>query len=85
MGESNCELVVSLGIESSANKVGVGIVTSEGKILANVKRTFVGPPVSCLDETDILPHSAEFTLSLGVWISAQRDGRFSQEQYIGVS
>jgi N6-L-threonylcarbamoyladenine synthase len=30
-----------LGIEGSANKVGVGIVTSEGDILANVRRTFV--------------------------------------------
>ncbi|KAH7649478.1 endopeptidase [Cryptosporidium bovis] len=44
MAPENVKPIVSLGIESSANKVGVGIVTSEGKILANVKRTFVGKP-----------------------------------------
>ena len=46
MEGSNNEVLISLGIESSANKVGVGIVTSKGEILANEKMTFVGPPVS---------------------------------------
>ncbi|CUV06780.1 unnamed protein product [Cryptosporidium hominis] len=46
MEGSNNEVLISLGIESSANKVGVGIVTSKGEILANEKMTFVGPPGS---------------------------------------
>ena len=32
--------LISLGIESSADKLGVGIVDSEGNILANNVRTF---------------------------------------------
>lgn len=33
-----------LGIEGSANKIGVGIVTSAGDILANVRETYITPP-----------------------------------------
>ena len=33
-----------LGLESSANKVGVGIVSEDGTIFANVRRTFCAPP-----------------------------------------
>lgn len=36
--------VVALGIEGSANKIGVGVVTNAGDILANPRRTFVTPP-----------------------------------------
>lgn len=36
--------IVVLGIESSANKVGVGIVDSSGAILANPRETFITPP-----------------------------------------
>lgn len=32
-----------LGLESSANKIGVGIVARDGTILANVRRTFCAP------------------------------------------
>jgi N6-L-threonylcarbamoyladenine synthase len=35
---------LSIGLEGSANKVGVGIVTDKGDILANVRRTYVSPP-----------------------------------------
>lgn len=38
------QLLVCLGVESSANKIGVGIVTQDGTVLANVRRTFVSPP-----------------------------------------
>jgi len=37
-------VLISLGIEGSANKIGVGICTSEGKILSNPRRTFITPP-----------------------------------------
>jgi N6-L-threonylcarbamoyladenine synthase len=34
----------ALGIEGSANKIGVGIVDSEGNILANPRKTYITPP-----------------------------------------
>lgn len=37
-------MVISLGIEGSANKIGIGIVTSEGQILANPRATYISPP-----------------------------------------
>ncbi|CBZ52471.1 putative glycoprotease family domain-containing protein [Neospora caninum Liverpool] len=36
--------LLCLGIESSANKVGVGIVSSNGEILSNPRETFITPP-----------------------------------------
>ena len=36
--------VVSLGIEGSANKIGVGIVDEEGFIYSNPRFTYVTPP-----------------------------------------
>jgi len=37
-------VLISLGIEGSANKIGVGIVDSTGKILSNPRKTFITPP-----------------------------------------
>lgn len=36
-------MVVSIGFEGSANKIGVGIVR-DGEIIANVRRTYITPP-----------------------------------------
>lgn len=36
--------LIALGIEGSANKIGVGIVTSDGEILSNPRETFITPP-----------------------------------------
>lgn len=36
--------LIALGIEGSANKISVGIVTSSGQILANPRKTFITPP-----------------------------------------
>lgn len=36
-------MVISIGFEGSANKIGVGIVR-DGEILANVRRTYITPP-----------------------------------------
>jgi tRNA A37 threonylcarbamoyltransferase TsaD len=33
-----------LGIEGSANKIGVGIVDGEGNVLSNPRTTFITPP-----------------------------------------
>ncbi|KAG7673822.1 hypothetical protein Ndes2526B_g02704 [Nannochloris sp. 'desiccata'] len=37
-------LKVALGIEGSANKIGVGIVREDGQILSNPRHTFITPP-----------------------------------------
>jgi N6-L-threonylcarbamoyladenine synthase len=36
--------IIVLGIEGSANKIGVGIVNDKGDILANPRKTFITPP-----------------------------------------
>ena len=45
MASPNKKRMVALGIEGSANKIGVGIIV-DGEVLANVRRTFVPPPGS---------------------------------------
>ncbi len=40
----NKKHLISLGIEGSANKIAVGIVTSDGEILSNPRKTFITPP-----------------------------------------
>ncbi|WZY69235.1 hypothetical protein YC2023_001475 [Brassica napus] len=35
---------IAIGFEGSANKIGVGIVTSDGTILANPRHTYITPP-----------------------------------------
>ena len=35
--------IIALGIEGSANKIGVGIVTNNGEILANPRKTYITP------------------------------------------
>lgn len=35
---------IALGIEGSANKIGVGIVTDTGEILSNPRHTYNAPP-----------------------------------------
>lgn len=36
-------MVIAIGFEGSANKLGIGIV-QDGKILANCRRTYITPP-----------------------------------------
>jgi N6-L-threonylcarbamoyladenine synthase len=36
--------IIALGIEGSANKIGVGIVNNKGEILSNPRKTFITPP-----------------------------------------
>lgn len=36
-------MVIAIGFEGSANKIGVGIIR-DGEILANVRRTYITPP-----------------------------------------
>ncbi|CAD7695841.1 unnamed protein product [Ostreobium quekettii] len=36
--------MIILGVEGSANKLGVGVIRDDGEILSNPRRTFVAPP-----------------------------------------
>jgi N6-L-threonylcarbamoyladenine synthase len=36
-------MVISIGFEGSANKLGIGIVR-DGEVLANCRRTYITPP-----------------------------------------
>lgn len=36
-------MVIALGFEGSANKLGVGIV-KDGKVLSNCRKTYITPP-----------------------------------------
>jgi N6-L-threonylcarbamoyladenine synthase len=40
----NGKYFVALGMEGSANKLGIGVVTSEGTILSNLRHTYITPP-----------------------------------------
>ena len=40
----NKKKIIALGIEGSANKIGIGIVTEDGEILSNPRKTFITPP-----------------------------------------
>lgn len=36
-------MVIAIGFEGSANKIGVGIIR-DGEVLANIRRTYITPP-----------------------------------------
>lgn len=36
-------MVIAIGFEGSANKIGIGII-KDGEILANIRRTYITPP-----------------------------------------
>jgi N6-L-threonylcarbamoyladenine synthase len=42
--ECKSKPIIALGIEGSANKIGIGIVDETGKIYANPRETFITPP-----------------------------------------
>lgn len=57
MMQYNDEELLCLGIESTAEKLGVGIVTSKGRILANVGRQYI-PPRGGIHPRDAAHHHA---------------------------
>lgn len=44
--EASEKRILALGIEGSANKIGIGIVDEKGNILSNPRKTFITPPGS---------------------------------------
>ena len=55
---------ISLGIEGSANKIGVGIVTFDGHILANIRKTYIPSPGSGFLPRETAKHHAKYVLDL---------------------
>jgi N6-L-threonylcarbamoyladenine synthase len=55
---------ICLGIEGSANKIGIGIVTQSGQILANPRHTFITPPGTGFLPKETAVHHREHILSL---------------------
>eukprot|EP00960_Hanusia_phi_P043040 755833-Hanusia_phi.AAC.9 len=43
--------MLALGLEGSANKLGIGVVREDGTILSNVRHTFVTPPGRSIRES----------------------------------
>ncbi|XP_017475784.1 PREDICTED: probable tRNA N6-adenosine threonylcarbamoyltransferase [Rhagoletis zephyria] len=56
-------MVCALGIEGSANKIGVGIIR-DGEVLANVRRTYVTPPGEGFLPKETAQHHREVILQL---------------------
>lgn len=42
--KENIKKRLILGIEGSANKLGIGIITFDGEILSNLRKTYISPP-----------------------------------------
>lgn len=55
---------IAIGFEGSANKLGVGIVTVDGRILANVRDTFITPPGTGFLPRDTAQHHGNKILEL---------------------
>ncbi|XP_031489127.1 uncharacterized protein LOC116256785 [Nymphaea colorata] len=56
--------MIALGIEGSANKIGVGIVTLDASILSNPRRTYVTPPGHGFLPRETAKHHLEHVLPL---------------------
>ena len=56
-------MVVVIGFEGSANKLGVGIV-QDGVVLANVRHTYVTPPGEGFQPKDTAKHHRQYILSV---------------------
>ncbi|KAJ3062455.1 putative tRNA threonylcarbamoyladenosine biosynthesis protein kae1 [Podochytrium sp. JEL0797] len=62
-------MIIALGMESSANKIGVGIMshnplTNESKVLANVRKTYVTPPGTGFLPKDTAKHHRTHVIAL---------------------
>ncbi len=56
--------LIALGIEGSANKIGIGIVTETGQILSNPRKTFITPPGTGFLPSETAEHHRKHILSL---------------------
>ncbi|KAL0216116.1 hypothetical protein P9112_008300 [Eukaryota sp. TZLM1-RC] len=56
--------ILALGIESSANKIGVGIARGDGEILVNPRHTYISPPGEGFLPGDAAQHHRKHIISL---------------------
>nr|WCZ58706.1 tRNA N6-adenosine threonylcarbamoyltransferase [Seculamonas ecuadoriensis] len=56
--------LIALGFEGSANKLGIGIVTDDGTILANVRHTFITPPGTGFLPRETAEHHRSYAIPL---------------------
>eukprot|EP00008_Paramoeba_atlantica_P004668 CAMPEP_0201490150 /NCGR_PEP_ID=MMETSP0151_2-20130828/25278_1 /ASSEMBLY_ACC=CAM_ASM_000257 /TAXON_ID=200890 /ORGANISM="Paramoeba atlantica, Strain 621/1 / CCAP 1560/9" /LENGTH=309 /DNA_ID=CAMNT_0047875993 /DNA_START=44 /DNA_END=970 /DNA_ORIENTATION=+ len=70
--------LIVMGFEGSANKIGIGIVTQDGSILANVRRTYITPPGSGFLPKDTARHHQKWVLKLVQ--DALREAKISPSQ-----
>ena len=63
MAETSRDTLV-MGIEGSANKVGVGIVRSDGTVLSNPRHTYITPPGEGFQPRETARHHQEHILKL---------------------
>ncbi|KAI3383926.1 hypothetical protein SNEBB_006835 [Seison nebaliae] len=53
-----------MGLEGSANKIGIGIISSQGEVLANVRRTYSAPIGEGFQPSPTAKHHAQHVLPL---------------------
>jgi N6-L-threonylcarbamoyladenine synthase len=56
-------MVIVIGFEGSANKIGVGII-EDGKVLANPRRTYITPPGQGFMPSETAKHHKQHVLKL---------------------
>lgn len=57
-------LMIALGLEGSANKLGVGLLKSDGTILANLRDTYITPPGTGFLPSETAKHHREAVVGL---------------------
>ncbi|KYQ89605.1 Glycoprotein endopeptidase - like protein [Tieghemostelium lacteum] len=57
-------MVIVMGFEGSANKLGIGIVKDDGTILSNIRHTYITPPGEGFLPKDTAEHHRSWIISL---------------------
>ena len=56
--------MIALGLEGSANKLGVGILKDNGQILANIRDTYITPPGTGFLPSETAKHHRDLVVKL---------------------
>lgn len=56
--------MIALGLEGSANKLGVGILKEGGQILANIRDTYITPPGTGFLPSETAKHHRDMVVKL---------------------
>jgi N6-L-threonylcarbamoyladenine synthase len=56
--------MIALGLEGSANKLGVGILKDDGQILANIRDTYITPPGTGFLPSETAKHHRDLVVKL---------------------